>query len=78
MIALGKYMQVGDDPAESPSGKTKVWSIFDRNGGLLGTVSWFGRWRCYAFNPCECTTYNGGCMDELASFCKRVTQEHRK
>ena len=77
MNELGQYMYVSSLPVKSPSGKTNVWSIFDLRGELLGTVSWFGRWRCYAFNPCEGTTFNGSCMDVLSEFCKKRTLDHR-
>lgn len=76
MNPLGQYMTVSE-PVPSPSGKTNVWTIYDRRGYILGTVSWFGRWRCYAFNPQMMTTFNAACLGELATFCKNVTQEHR-
>lgn len=76
MDALGKYMFIGA-VKKSPSGKTKVWSIVDRHVGLLGTVAWYGPWRCYAFRPCQETVFNGACMDALSEFCKKRTLDHR-
>lgn len=76
MKPLGQYMQVSD-PVPSPSGKTQVWSIFDRRGTLIGTVSWYGPWRQYSFRPTAESIFNSSCMTELATFCAIKTKWHR-
>jgi hypothetical protein len=61
----------------SPTGKTHVWSVTSLRGDELGMISWFGRWRCYAFNPYSATIFNAGCLRDIASFCERQTLRHR-
>lgn len=36
----------------SKSGKTLEYHVRAKDD-CLGTVNWFGRWRCYSFNPCR-------------------------
>lgn len=65
----------------SPSGKTEVWDVLSDAGSILGQVSWFGRWRCYAFFPASKTVFERLCLLDLAAFCERETarrREHRK
>lgn len=64
---------------DTPDGlKTKRWFVFSTvDSGLLGTISWFGRWRKYAFGT------NGGvfeetCLRDIADFCEARTHEHRE
>lgn len=76
MRALGDYMFVRYR-YPSKSGKTKIFVVTDRHGGVLGEIKWFGRWRCYAFFPEIETIYNASCMTELAKFCDEQTKEHR-
>jgi hypothetical protein len=43
--------------------KTEYWEIYSTsNFALLGTISWFGRWRRYAFRPNENTWWDEGCL----------------
>jgi len=44
---------------------------------VLGTVKWFGRWRGYAFFPCQQTVYEQVCLREIADFCEEFSREHR-
>lgn len=62
----------------SSSGKTLVWEVHSKDGGLLGTVSWFGRWRCYAFSPNERTVFERRCLRDIAGFCESETANLRK
>jgi hypothetical protein len=63
----------------STTGKTSVWEVRTRDGGvLLGHVTWFGRWRCYAFSPKPNTVYEQCCLRDLAAFCDARTAEHRR
>jgi hypothetical protein len=43
---------------------------------ILGTVKWFGRWRCYAFFPSQQTVYEKTCLREIADFCQDMTAAH--
>lgn len=66
-----EFLMVG----ATPSGKTLVWEVRALNGGArLGHVSWFGRWRCYAFWPDPRTIYERECLRDIADFCERETK----
>lgn len=61
----------------SPSGKTRVWEVVNRrDGSSIGTVRWFGRWRCYSFHPDANTVFEKVCLRDIADFCDRKTAEH--
>lgn len=52
-----------------PAGKTRRVEVRSRRkGDLLGVVSWFGRWRQYAFHPAVGTTFNSSCLRDLMDF----------
>ena len=58
----------------SPSGKTGRWSVRSRSGGdTLGCIGWYGPWRCYTYDPHEGTTYNDGCLRDIAGFMAKET-----
>lgn len=62
-----------------PAPKTKRWSVVNKNTmETLGTVSWFGRWRRYAFTPMENTVFEQDCLRDIADFCVNQTQQHSK
>jgi hypothetical protein len=57
--------------------KTHKWNVRNRRDGiLLGTISWFGRWRQYCFDPCSNMTFERNCLRAIAMFCETVTGEH--
>jgi len=54
---------------ESTSGKTSRFEVRNRRSAdLLGTISWYGPWRQYTFNPKAQTTYSAGCLRDIAQF----------
>lgn len=66
------------DAGTSKSGVTRIWSVQSKSqGAILGYIQWFGRWRCYAFDPLAETVYNAGCLRDIARFCEQATAEHR-
>lgn len=76
MTRIGKYLSV--DRMERPANrKTDRWCIFANSGVVLGDVEWFGRWRQYTFNPSPSTTFNSGCLGDLATFLEQVNERHR-
>ena len=58
--------------------KTDRWGIASKRGDRLGVVSWFTRWRQYTFNPSAGTTFNAGCLKNMAEFLKSVNDSNRK
>lgn len=65
--------------AVSPSGKTKTWKVQNReNLTILGTISWFGRWRKYVFEPLADMVFEETCMRDIAQFIQQETTYLRK
>lgn len=64
--------------AKSASQKTSIWTAVASGGEPLGTVKWFGRWRCYAFFPDTNTVFEKTCLRDIAQFCEERTKDRRK
>lgn len=62
----------------SPKRKTDAWLVFSIHDDVLGTVRFFGRWRCYTFWPEALTIFNHGCLTDIAAFCFQRTEDWRK
>lgn len=64
--------------AMSESGKTVIYDVNTKGESAvwLGSVRWFGRWRCYVFEPLRDTVYEKTCLREIADFCEKLTNEH--
>lgn len=54
-----------------------VWPTMSRSGPL-GVVKWFSHWRKYTFFPNHATVLDPGCLREIANFCDKQTELHRK
>lgn len=51
-------------PAERRTRVVQVLAV--RDGALLGTVKWFGRWRRYAFFPEPACVFDADCLEVVA------------
>lgn len=49
-----------------------------RDGALLGTVKWFGRWRRYAFFPEPGCAFDPGCLEAVGGNMLRLTDAHAR
>lgn len=68
---LGDWMVAVRLP-DKPNSRTCRWAIHSKlSEAQLGTVSWYGAWRCYVFHPASGTLFNSGCLELLARFCQR-------
>ena len=78
MIREPKYIEFSA-PEPSATGRTQVWVVRAKGGAplALGSVKWFGRWRCYAFFPLGDTVFERECLRDIAEFCEARTVEHR-
>lgn len=78
VVANGDYIDF-NFLKTTPSGKTKIYSVTAKDVGntILGTVSWFGRWRKYTFWPMEDTVYEENCLRTIAEFCETITKDHK-
>ncbi len=62
-----------------PKPKTKTWSIMSKyeEGLELGQISWFSKWRKYAFFPKDSTLYEEKCLRDIAQFLQDQTKKHK-
>jgi hypothetical protein len=66
------------DEKQPATRKTKVVYVeAARDGALLGTIAWFGRWRCYAFYPADSTVFNHGCLKTINEYIAALMDERR-
>lgn len=54
---------------------TKVWNVQTKDGGVLGSIRWFGAWRKYCFYPSAGTIFDKSCLRDIADFCESQTNE---
>lgn len=73
---LGKYMAIGPVPLP-PERKTREWLVFDRHGGVLGKVAWYGRWRQYTFEASAGSVFNTGCLSDIERFLSEQNESQR-
>lgn len=73
---IGKYLTVKDCPVYGR--KTRIWSVHDEDGGLLGGIRWHGAWRQYVFQPEDLTIFHNECLTDLAAFLTRINNDHRE
>jgi hypothetical protein len=70
------YLRFEGHPSQT--GKTEVVSVYSvRSGDLLATISWFGRWRCYAFHPLAQTAWNTDCLKEIYGKIDSMMEQRR-
>ena len=59
--------------------KTKVFDIIAKDDGfILGQISWWSRWRQYAFFPNENTVYEKTCLDDIRVFLIDLMLQRKK
>ncbi len=71
------YIEFVDTSSYNPQRKTKTWVVQSTSGSHLGEVRFFPRWRCYTFFPADLTTFNDGCLRDIADFVRKQTKEWR-
>lgn len=60
------------------SGKTEIWHVTANEGGhVLGTIKWFGRWRCYSFFPNCDTIFEKTCMNDIVNKIDELTMKRK-
>ena len=69
--AIGQYMVAELAPRQPASGKTKRWLIRNRDGELLGSISWHAPWRQYCLFVVGLPLFAAGCLRDLCEFIER-------
>ncbi len=58
-----------------PGQKTERWDVEATDGGVLGEIKWFSRWRRYCFFPQPETVFEQVCMREIGEFIEERTRD---
>lgn len=62
-----RFVKAGD------SGKTMIFDVESKTQNtLLGQIKWFGRWRQYAFFPCQGTCFNQECLADIIDWMQQL------
>ena len=67
---IGKFME-----AEAVLDEWIVTNAKD--GGYLGRIQWFDRWKMLVFHPSVAAIFSGDCLRPLADFMERKTKERK-
>ena len=68
----GKWIRFEEGP---PAPKTSRWFVVNKGTQeTIGMVSWFGRWRRYAFSPEPNIVLEHQCLMDIADFCVDQTK----
>ncbi len=74
-----KYLLFSREDFQTPNRKTEKWSVYSRlHNTLLGKISWWGSWRCYALFPEPETLFNKTCLDDISSFLESLMTKRKR
>ena len=75
-MAESRYLEfVRDQPRDR---KTPIVVVRAKSDGtVLGSISWFGRWRQFCFWPKSNTVFNAGCMTDIQGKIAELHAERR-
>jgi len=75
---LSKYLEFVEVTPTGPR-KTKVFYVRSKKHGfVVGSVSWFGRWRQYVFFLQPGMVFNKDCLCDIAQFLEGLMQERKR
>ena len=62
-----------------PAGrKTDIYQVITKDGtSLLGQVSWYAAWRCYAFYPNSNCVFEKTCLQDITDFIVNLMNERK-
>ena len=76
---MPRYIVFEDKGRLTPQHKTRQWDVKNkRTDALLGQIYWHKGWRCYVFQPEDCTIYEQECMRDIALFLERATADYKQ
>ncbi len=61
----------------SASRITKIWTVQNDGGQVVGHVTWHAQWRKYIFSPREKFIFDQLCLREIATFIEKETADHK-
>lgn len=66
------------ETGKSESGKTKIVTVSNVVGLLIGSIRWYGPWRKYTFQPGSTDmVFDHLCLRDIADYCEKMTNQHR-
>ena len=74
----GKYIRFEKMPRD-PKRITDIYKVITKyeTPELLGSIEWFGRWRKYAFFPCQNTVFEPICLNDIINFINELMEERK-
>jgi hypothetical protein len=58
---------------------TKKYEVVSKlHGDLLGVISWYSRWRQYAFYPESNTLFNTDCLTTIKNFLTLLMEQRKR
>ena len=76
-VTTGTYIKFWKEP-RNPKKKTDTYFVANNNDIPLGNISWFSRWRKYAFYPYSDMVFEEICLKEIAEFIQQETYNYKK
>jgi len=74
---MAEYIDFIELP-RNPGAVTWQWKVVNKqNGSVVGGIKWENGWRCYCFHPSFPTIFEHVCLEDIASFLKKNTQEQK-
>ena len=58
--------------------KTVVLNVWNKTGQILGSVRWYSGWRQYTFNSEPNTTFNNGCLTDIAQVLTDLNEAQKR
>lgn len=57
--------------------KTVILHVLNTSEQFLGIIGWYGPWRQYTYQPAPETTFNNGCLQDIADVLTHLNTEHK-
>ena len=74
--AMPTYLRFTDLP-RPVSARTRLVAVASASrGDRLGTLGWYGSWRCYALEALPGVVWSAGCLEEVARQLAAMTAHH--
>jgi hypothetical protein len=56
-----------------------IWWIVNRKqGGVIGMISWYWRWRRFVFEGCADAVFDEGCLRDIIDFLQQLKEKRKK
>lgn len=66
-----------EDKGFTESGKTKRYTVLNRQGLIIGNIHWHGPWRKYVYEASGRQILDHLCMEEIVDFLHKLMDERK-